>query len=402
MTRGSTQPEAVSVRQGWLPGIEALRGIAALSVVVHHSWSLSTRPQFPGYWIVEGFGSWGVNLFFLLSGYLLCAYFWRPRDERSLRIYGVRRFARIAPAYYVNIVILFTFFAQYSLLFSEAGVKQVLANATFTQYLFPSTSSSLNVNGALWTLTAEFFLYLFLPLMALPFSRWPIATFTALLGIGVGWRLWVALDGGWLRALYFGEDSQVPLGIQSLFLSRQFIGLLPIFAIGIALRWITEQGALAWLQRPNGGRAIGIVLLALIPSVMWLFLVEPASDYQNAVLFTLFDYVTALLLVLPLAVAALPNLNLNSALGRVSVWLGDRSYSLYLWHFPIILVIYGRGSAMLPPQTSHIAVRLVLIFGLSLVFAHFSYRLIERPGMAWGRRVVHHLREASTAGVPSS
>ena len=60
----------------WYPGIEALRGIAALTVVADHAWSLSNQPHFPGYWIVEGFGTFGVDLFFLLSGFLLANTFW--------------------------------------------------------------------------------------------------------------------------------------------------------------------------------------------------------------------------------------------------------------------------------------------------------------------------------------
>ena len=51
----------------------------------------------------------------------------------------------------------------------------MLANVTFTQHLFPRTTSSLNVNGALWTLTIEMMLYLFLPVMALLVKRSPVA-----------------------------------------------------------------------------------------------------------------------------------------------------------------------------------------------------------------------------------
>lgn len=377
----------------WLPGIEALRGVAAFAVVVHHTWSLSTRPQFPGYWLVEGLGSWGVNLFFLLSGYLLCAYFWLDKSRRSLRVYGLRRFFRIGPAYYVNITILFVFFAQYALVFSPQGVKQILANVTFTQYLFPATSSSFNVNGALWTLTAEFFLYLFLPLMAIPFARRPVLTFVVLVSIGVGWRLWIALDGDALRSVYFGEASTVPPGIESLFLARQFPGIIPIFALGILLRWITQRGYLNELSRRLRGRtSIGPVLLALIPSLLWLYWVEPGSDFNKPFLFTFFDYITAMLLFLPLIIAAQQDLNVDTGPGRLSTWVGDRSYSLYLWHFPIILVVLGRGSEMLPPQTSHAAVRVAIILVLSFLFAHVSYTLVEKPGLQTGRRLATRVR----------
>ena len=62
-------------------------------------------------------------LFFMLSGYLLADTFWRT-EPADLRIYAIRRFFRIAPAYYVNLAILFLFFAAHRLVFSEQGVKQ--------------------------------------------------------------------------------------------------------------------------------------------------------------------------------------------------------------------------------------------------------------------------------------
>ena len=71
------------------------------------------------------------------------------------------------------------------------GLKQVAANATFTHWIFPNTASSLNVNGALWTLTIEMCLYLTLPIMAPAMRRRPFVTFTVLFLIGMGYRVWI-------------------------------------------------------------------------------------------------------------------------------------------------------------------------------------------------------------------
>jgi len=98
--RTTSEPVAADAapRPTWLPSIEVLRGIAALTVVFHHSWSLSTMPHFTGYKIVEGWGNWGVDLFFVLSGYLLAEFFWRPRARGLVGSFYVRRIFRIAPA----------------------------------------------------------------------------------------------------------------------------------------------------------------------------------------------------------------------------------------------------------------------------------------------------------------
>ena len=238
-------------------------------------------PRFPGYEIIEGFGSLGVNLFFILSGYLLADTFWRTKTPRRLRVYWIRRVFRIAPAYYLTISVLFLFFAQHSLLFSPQGLKQLLANLTFTHYMFPNMSSSLNVNGALWTMTAEFLLYITLPLMALPFLKAPKVAFISLVGIGLGWRLLVALNGDWLRELYFSGTGPGP-EIESLYLARQFLGLVPIFALGIGLKWLQVNGRLDRLRTylPQHMTLLGIAL-ALVPPVMTLFFVERASYYTH-------------------------------------------------------------------------------------------------------------------------
>jgi peptidoglycan/LPS O-acetylase OafA/YrhL len=384
----------------WLTGIEALRGVAAMTVVFHHSWSLSSMPRFPGYWVIEGFGAWGVNLFFMLSGYLLAETFWQEK-KADLRVYAIRRFFRIAPAYYVNIGILYLFFAGPALVFSGQGKRQILASATFTHYLFPNTSSSLNVNGALWTLTIEMMLYAFLPLMALAVRFAPWTFFTVLIAIGFVWRTYVALDGDALRNFYFG-DARVDTGIQSLFLARQFIGALPVFALGIMTRWLFVNGKFDWLYgRLRRLSTLSFLLLA-IPSVLMLRLVETASDYHHAVLFVTFDFLTMVALIPALVIAAYPGEFTPSPLRTVTTWLGVRSYSIYLWHFPIILSLYERGPLTAPPAAGGYVWRLPAILVLTLVFASASYAAVERPGMEFGRNLTRRITRPKQAKEPVS
>lgn len=379
----------------WLPGIEALRGVAALTVVAHHSWSLSNEPRFHGSWVVEGLGDWGVNLFFMLSGYLLADTFWREK-RADLRVYGLRRFFRIAPAYYANLAILFLFFAGSQNLFSEQGKKQILASFTFTQYLFPGTSSSLNVNGALWTLTIEMMLYAFLPIMALAVRRAPVPALLTLVAIGVGWRFWIAVDGDALRHFWFG-NMKVDVGIQSLFIARQFIGSLPIFAIGIGARWAVTHGYLDGLYRRLPARlGVGSILLLCIPSLLMLHWVEPASSFHNVFLFSAF-YPFVMIALLPcLLLAARPRPMTPSPFTRVATWLGERSYSIYLWHFPIVLAVYERGAQQFPPAAGGYWWRLPAILVITLVFASVSYSRIELPGMELGRRLSDRLVRRSS------
>ena len=149
-------------------------------------------------------------LFFMLSGYLLADTFWRE-EKADLRVYAIRRFFRIAPAYYVCLTVLFLFFASTRLTFSEQGGKQILANAHLHALPVPRhvelaqrqrravdadhRDAALRLpaaDGAGGALQAR-----------------GSATLV-LIAIGLGWRARVAYDGDWLRDFYFGATPVRP------------------------------------------------------------------------------------------------------------------------------------------------------------------------------------------------
>lgn len=374
----------------WLTGIEALRGVAAMTVVVHHSWALSIDPLqkrsefIPLFQFVRGFGLWGVMLFFMLSGYLLADTFWRS-EPADLRVYGIRRFFRIAPAYYVNVAVLFLFFSSTGLLFSSQGAKQVLANLTFTQRLFPDTASNLNVNGALWTLTIEMMLYLALPALALFVKKWPWPATLSLILVGLAWQGWVAFDGDWLRDFYF-DGPGVKRTIQSAYIAGQFPGFLGIFALGIMARWLVVHGKLDRVYARLPARlGISSVLVLMLPSIALLYWSGRGTNYHHPLLFTVYDLLLMVVLLPALLLAARPAQFSASPLRSVGTWLGERSYSIYLWHFPIILAVYERGPGELLPPAGGYLWRLPVVLVLTLLAATASYHLVERPGMELGR-----------------
>jgi peptidoglycan/LPS O-acetylase OafA/YrhL len=376
-------PQTAASGGTWLPLIEGLRGLAAVAVVIHHSWALSSQPHFFGWRIVGGLGEWGVDLFFLLSAFLLSPSFWR--GERSIRLvtFYRRRFWRIAPAYYVNVALLFLFFADHNLVFSHQGLRQSIFNATFMQWLDPNTSSNLNVNGVLWTLTIEILLYIVMPLLAWVFWRNWWLSLAVLIAVGLGWRILVAVDGGGLIAFFFHHKPGPGAGIEHLYVGRQFPGYLQLFGIGIAARLLLQRTK----RSLPGGRSALVLLLLLLPSLLWTLANVRSSDYQHWLWFSGYDLAMALLLLPPLYYAASRPGGELSWLGKAGAWTGTRSYSLYLWHFPLILSVYGIGTAGHPAQLSHWAWRLAFIYVGSLALAAVSYQLVEVPGLARMKRI---------------
>jgi peptidoglycan/LPS O-acetylase OafA/YrhL len=275
---------------------------------------------------------------------------------------------------------------------------------TFTQWLWPTTSVNLYVNGALWTLTIEMLLYLTLPLLAWLIAKRPVVASLTLAGIGVAYRLLCAFHGQWLQEWRFGAHS-APSEIARLYLSRQFIGILPIFVLGIALRWALLEGKLDRVVRlivGRGGRPNFFILFAwLVPSLVYLRYVLTASSFTNWWQFGFFDYIVCLLAVPALLYAAQP---ISTELPRhmvPAVWMGERSYGLYLWHFPVILSIYGIGSAGNPPDLHHLPLKIVAIFVISIMLAWGSYSLVELPAREYGRKLARRVGRRTSRPVRS-
>lgn len=391
-------PGQVPATPVWLPALDVLRAFAAGAVVVHHSWSLAGYPAIPLSWLVEGFGQWGVDLFFVLSGFLLASYWWKPAAQRSVRTFALRRIFRIAPAYYVMLLILFVFFADHDLLFSQVGIRQVVANLTFTQWLTPGTASNLNVNGVLWTLTLEAMLYALIPFLALAVGRRPWVAGLSLFAAGMLYRFWAGMEGSPLVGWYFPGDGGPGAQVEHLFAVRQFAGILPVFMVGILLRWLTERGGLRrWVRTPVTRPSALMVLLLLVPSMLVLRRVAEGSDFQSLGWFVAYDAVLGLLFVPVLLYASRPVVGHVSPLFRAGQWLGTRSYSLYLWHFPIVLSVYGMGPMERAAITTHWPVRLLLIAVLSVLAAHVSYELVEKPGMKRGQDLTRRKRSVDPA-----
>src|SRR5205823_13794370 len=168
------------------------------------------------------------------------------------------------PAYYVQLVVLFLVMLPlvHGIAFVRANAGFVgfnaAAHALFLHYTTPITSGSLELNGALWTLTLEAEYYLLLPLLAPVFVRAPLVTGAAMFALAAAWHWASANDLGPLVALEMaiGASWSLPESVIRHLLLTQLPGYLAHFAAGmaIALAWlrrrdrrISEVASLAWL-----------------------------------------------------------------------------------------------------------------------------------------------------------
>lgn len=333
-------------RLQYRPEIDGLRAIAVIPVLLFHA-----GLGFPG-------GYTGVDVFFVISGYLIGSLILREGEEGtfSFRRFWGRRLRRLFPAWAVvvagtTVAAWFWLIPTHLKEYGESLISQPLLVANFyfwRQSGYFETASDFQPLLHTWSLAVEEQFYLLLPLFLLPFIR-------------LGRRAVVLL------VLIFVVAS---LGL-SLYLSPRNPGfaffLLPtrIFElnIGVLLAWFL----LANKTKPRFAEAM--TLLGLIAILLTYFIYDKS---------TLFPGIAAAIPCLGAAAIILGNSSELTLTGKflsnpLLVWIGKISYPLYLWHWPVLVFINYLRIGEYSITWS------LFGLGLSVFLAWLTYRFIETP-----------------------
>ena len=335
--------------------VESLRAVAALSVLVSHAFAYSHRW---GPTIVHGLfhrvllgGGFGVELFFVLSGYLMYRPFARRdfagRGPIDLKTYARNRALRILPLYFVVVVVLLLVTRQGGTF--EEWWRFLLFAQSF------STHTAQTVDGPMWSLIVELHFYILLPLLALAVAR------VARSSRAVGCLALLVLGAA---SLAFHYVNPHPFVIWQYSFPETFFYFVPGMMLAIA-QLAVEQRRPSWLRGPIGYSdawllaGAGVWLL-----VFWRYSLVPLAGVASVLLLAA--------VVLPLRPGPLVRLLDIPALALVGV----ASYSLDLWHVPIVEHLSRVG--WMPSGTTPL---LVVSGAISLAVAALSYVVIERPAL---------------------
>lgn len=369
-------------REGWRRDITGLRGLSVVLVVAYH---LQLRGA--------GGGFIGVDVFFVISGYLMTRIVWGALERGDFgywRFVGAR-IARIWPALGAMLLMLMVLGLWLLPPFDLA----ILAHQSLYAVLFWSNQFFLQRTGYntqsidtqwllhTWSLSVEWQFYLLYPLLLWGVARWTSTRRAALLAVAavllaslachallsasrpdsafflLPARAWELLAGGVVFLL-------APLGGPRLRRVAAWagVGLIVVAALGLALRRVPAVGSGAWLVLPVLGAAL----------VLW------ARDADNPLL----------------------RQRALQALGR---W----SYSIYLWHWPLIVGLGMTDAFLDHPRLSAVGVAL-----LSVLCGSLSYRWVEsmsvsgdtwrrlrKPSLAMGGAAVLAVGLWAAGGLPS-
>lgn len=340
------------------PGLEGLRGLAILLVLVFHA----VPGALPGGFI-------GVDIFFVLSGFLITRILIDEHlrhQKINLATFYIRRCLRLMPALalmlgaFIIFTIVFYPREQQPSLWGEAAISAIYMTnwaRAFDLYTFQFL-------GHTWSLAIEEQFYLLWPgllyllLKSRTSARYLGWIILAIIVASVLWRAYLFVEGYSAMRIYNGLDTRA----DGLMLGAGLAAILYAYPVGPDARLIP------WLRAAGFGALASLALLASMAT--WD---NPLMIYGG---YSLTGLLSACLL-------ADMTINTDGQLrklfsGTLIRWIGQISYGLYLWHFPIYCALLKAGLNQW--QT------LLLGIPLSFVAASTSYYLLERPCLTLKKR----------------
>ena len=384
-----------------LAGIEGLRAVAALSILVYHVYSFGGVLGGPGSkWTQQHIFAQlqlGVTLFFALSAFLL----YRPfaaaildgRPLPSLRAYARNRGLRIFPAYWVVLTVVTFVLGVAVVRVGEDGfgvhIPTFLADALLVQDFHPS--GILTGIAPAWSLAVELGFYVALPLLVLLAARLARGATThrerlgavltpAALMLAVG----IVSREVSSRVLLTDQD---PYGFRESWhavLERSILVNADLFAAGLAVAVIHAEVRSGRLTVP---RRVRIALLAAGAAAL---AVAVPTLVSGDLAVRHFNTLSSLAVTALLAAVVLrgPGERRPPLLERRAlVNLGLISYGVFLWHYPIVFFLRERGWNIEDPTWLAFAGNLAIVLGITLTLAALTYRFVEKPALARKRRV---------------
>lgn len=339
--------------------IDLLRGLAAITTIIWHYQHfygimdgkniIQTQPFYNILYPIYHHGFWAVQAFWIISGFVF-AHVYAGRTTTGLT-FGVARLARLYPLHLITPltigafqIISFKLVGHYQLVGSN-GLIPFAENLLFIAgWGLPGGG---NFNGPIWSVSVEIAIYIFF---------FFIARFVLAFGIVI--PAFIAL----VSWLFINEQSPV----------NNFFVCAYCFFIGVSIYHIT----IVFRSRP---------LIMIVANAMFVFIFVKliySGDYKNMRFFN----VETFLFIPIIYVSSMFDLNRPRKIKKIR-WIGDSTYSIYLWHFPIqvlVLIIisyYGISSSIF----NNVSALVVWVVGMmALSYASFLY--LEKPAQKLVRR----------------
>ena len=325
--------------------LDLLRFVAALAVVLYHltgfggagPWPSPSREIFPEVAGLTRFGYLGVDLFFVISGFVILMSAW----GRGPGEFGVSRLVRLMPAYWASVLLGAVVYAVFRQGHGVPGL--VVPNLTMLQ----GGLGVRNLDAVYWTLWVELHFYVLVAVLA---------------GIGITYRSCVVFMAAWLFGGLFADEAGHKL-LQVILVPTWS----PYFIGGMALFLIHRFGPTLLLW--------GFVAVSYLLALRW-------GAWRAEHVFRGADetVVSAVITVIFAVMILVATGRLRWVRWRGLTVLGTLTYPLYLVHSQLVLPLLD---AAYPALNRWVA--LAMAIGASMLAAYAVNRFVERPGASWMR-----------------
>lgn len=361
----------------YLPGIDGVRGIAVIAIIIYH-----LNPQ----WLSGGF--LGVDTFFAISGFLITSLLlheYHYSGTIAFRSFWTRRIKRLIPAFAFLLIVVLTYTLLFEITMIQSIKQDVIAALFYISnwwYIFQDVSyfESLEMMPLkhLWSLAVEEQFYIF----------WPIVLFLFLIKVNRMKFIFYTTLGLSIMSLCVMLAVSTPFEDNS----RAYFGTdsrLNTLLLGALLAYVWPPFKLKTQMDQEATKILNITGYVSLTFLIILFVFVDST--HNWIYFGGL-YVIALITLPLIAVSSTTSTHFSiKVLGNpILLWIGKRSYSLYLWHFPVI--VFSSGYYVQGQIPSHVVFIQVLLI---MAFAEFSYRYIEMPFRKNGLKHVKFNRSTS-------
>jgi peptidoglycan/LPS O-acetylase OafA/YrhL len=342
--------------------LDGLRLFAALYVVLYHytafngydphPWGKPIEQVFPMFAKASGYGFLGVQLFFLISGFVICMTAWGRTPKQFL----ISRVTRLFPAYWFAVLATSGVCLAFGAAWLNEGrsAPQTLLNLSMLQ----DPLGVLSADGVYWTLWREMVFYLL---------------FLAVVQMGLSYKRVVAFCGIWLMAGVVTAHSG-----SSVLSTLTMPGQAPYFTAGIAMYLMYRYGPDLLLS--------GLIGLSWLLSLQQL-VTEVPSVNENIGHHLRWSVSAAIVTACYLVMIAVALGRLDRIRWRGLTTMGALTYPLYLLHEDIGWVLLDHFHGVLP----HWAM-VVLMAGFFLGLAYLVHRFVERPVSRYLKRGLTRMR----------